>query len=97
MPPQGFDGIAVALVGNNTPFGTFISSLFFGVINQGKEYMQAQINVQKEISDTIIAVIVYFAATSVLFEKFKVIPRIKEFIKKKFPKKEVEVVEGSDK
>lgn len=70
MPAQGFDGIAVALLGASTPIGVLLSSLFFGILQSGKGFMNAMTSVPPEIADTIIAVIIYFTATSVLFKRF---------------------------
>jgi len=69
LPSQGFDGIAVALLGASNPLGVFFSSLFFGVLQSGKGFMNAMTSVPPEIADTIIAVIIYFTATSVLFKR----------------------------
>jgi len=69
MPTQGFDGIAVALLGASTPIGVFFSALFFGVLYVGKGFMNAAVKIPPEIADTIIATIIYFAATSVLMDK----------------------------
>jgi simple sugar transport system permease protein len=69
MPSQGFDGIAVALLGASNPIGVVFSALFFGILQSGKGFMNAMTNVPPEIADTIIAVIIYFTATSVLFRK----------------------------
>ncbi len=71
MPSQGFDGIAVALLGASNPLGgVFFSALFFGILQSGKGFMNAMTSVPPEIADTIIAVIIYFTATSVLFKRF---------------------------
>lgn len=70
MPSQGFDGIAVSLLGAGTPIGVALSSLFFGVLHVGKGFMSANTVVPPEIADTIIAVIIYFTATSLLFKRF---------------------------
>ncbi len=69
LPSQGFDGIAVALLGASNPLGVFFSSLFFGVLQSGKGFMNAMTSVPPEIADTIIAVIIYFTATSVMFKR----------------------------
>jgi ABC-type uncharacterized transport system, permease component len=69
MPSQGFDGIAVALLGASTPVGVLLASVFFGILQSGKGFMNAMTSVPPEIADTIISVIIYFTATSVLFEK----------------------------
>lgn len=69
MPTQGFDGIAVSLLGANTPIGALLSALFFGLLYAGRGYMSVMTEVPPEIADTIIATIIYFAATSVLVER----------------------------
>ena len=69
MPSQGFDGIAVALLGASTPVGVLLASIFFGILQSGKGFMNAMTSVPPEIADTIISVIIYFTATSILFER----------------------------
>lgn len=64
MPSQGFDGIAVSLLGANNPFGILVSAIFFGVLYSGKGFMTANTSIPPEIADTIIAIIIYFAAIS---------------------------------
>lgn len=75
MPSQGLDGIAVSLLGANSPIGVLFSAIFFGLLYSGKGFMNAMTKIPPEIADTIIATIIYFAATSVLMEnildKFK--------------------------
>ena len=70
IPTQGFDGIAVSLLGANTPLGVLGSALIFGVLHTGKGFMNAMTKIPPEIADTIIATIIYFSATSVLVEKY---------------------------
>ncbi len=69
MPTQGFDGIAVSLLGANTPIGSLLAALFFGLLYSGRGFMNAMTEIPPEIADTIIATIIYFAATSVLVER----------------------------
>lgn len=69
LPSQGIDGIAVALLGANSPWGVLGAALFFGLLYSGKGFMNAMTSIPPEIADTIIATIIYFAATSVLIEK----------------------------
>ena len=69
MPSQGFDGIAVALLGANSPIGVLFSALFFGVLYVGKGFMNAMVKVPPELADTIMATIIYFSATSIIMEK----------------------------
>jgi simple sugar transport system permease protein len=70
LPSHGFDGIAVALLGANSPLGVFGAALFFGLLHTGKGFMNAMTRIPPEIADTIIATIIYFAATSVLVERY---------------------------
>lgn len=69
MPSQGYDGIAVALLGANSPWGVAAAAVFFGILQSGKGFMSAMTSVPPDIADTIIATIIYFAATSVLIER----------------------------
>lgn len=87
MPSQGFDGIAVSLLGANSPIGVLFSALFFGVLYVGKGFMNAAVKVPPELADTIIATIIYFAATSMIMDKV-----IKCFKKKKQNKNNTERV-----
>ncbi len=75
LPSQGIDGIAVALLASNSPVGALFSAIFFGILYSGKGFMNAMIKIPPEIADTIIAAIIYFAATSILIRK--IIERIK--------------------
>jgi ABC-type uncharacterized transport system permease subunit len=69
LPSQGLDGIAVSLLGGNSPWGVFGAALFFGLLHSGKGFMNAMTRIPPEIADTIIATIIYFSATSVLIER----------------------------
>lgn len=69
LPTHGFDGIAVALLGANSPLGVLLAALFFGILHSGKGFMNASTNIPPEVGDTIIAVIIYFAAVSILIER----------------------------
>ena len=87
MPSQGFDGIAVALLGASNPIGVVFSSLFFGVLYVGKGFMNAAVKVPPELADTIMATIIYFAATSMIMDK--VIKKFKKVKKENSNKKDI--------
>ncbi|WP_105619311.1 ABC transporter permease [Vallitalea okinawensis] len=63
-PTQGFDGIAVALLGLNHPLGVVLAALLFGFMNAGKLSMQIATGVPNELVPIIIATIIFFAATN---------------------------------
>ena len=69
MPNEGFDGIAVALLGNCSPLGVFFSAIFFGILKMGRGSLAAT-GIPTEIADTIIATVIYFTATNVLLSAF---------------------------
>jgi ABC-type uncharacterized transport system permease subunit len=69
LPIQGFDGIAVALLGGSTPVGALFAALFFGILQTGKGFMQSMTGVPPEVGDLIIGFILYGAACQILFER----------------------------
>jgi len=55
----GFDGIAVALVGNSTALGTVLSGLLFGMLKSAQPLMQSR-QIPKEITAIISGLVVVF-------------------------------------
>lgn len=68
LPSQGFDGIAVALLGLNNPFGAVLAAFLFGFMNAGKLFMQSATEVPNELVPIINAIIIFFAATYLIFK-----------------------------
>lgn len=62
----GFDGIAVALLGASSSVGIFLSAFLFGGLKQGANNMQSSAGVAPEIIEIIIALIIFFVASSYL-------------------------------
>ncbi|MFD2044165.1 ABC transporter permease [Ornithinibacillus salinisoli] len=62
----GFDGIAVALLGANNPFGVILAAILFGVLKEGAGEMPTGAGVPTELVDIIIALIIFFVASSYL-------------------------------
>lgn len=60
----GFNGIAVALLGGNNALGVFFAALLFGALEVGSLNMPLQAGVPNELVDIIIALIVFFVASS---------------------------------
>ncbi|WP_404452681.1 ABC transporter permease [Virgibacillus necropolis] len=60
----GFDGIAVALLGANTAIGVIIAACLFGVLKVGALNMPLAADVPAELVDIIIALIIFFVASS---------------------------------
>lgn len=62
----GFDGIAVALLGASTSIGIILSAFLFGGLKEGASNMQAAAGVAPELVEIIIALIIFFVASSYL-------------------------------
>ncbi|GGA62548.1 ABC transporter permease [Ornithinibacillus halotolerans] len=60
----GFDGIAVALLGANNPFGVVMAAFLFGTLKEGANEMPTGAGVPTELVDIIIALIIFFVASS---------------------------------
>ncbi len=80
LPTQGYDGIAVALLGLNTPIGVFLAAALFGFMKVGGAFMQAMTEIPSELIDIIISTIIYFSAISLILQGFlkKVAPKKKD-------------------
>ncbi len=67
--PEGFNGIAVALLAQNNPIGIIFSGLFISHISYGGSNLQI-FGLQPEIIQVITATIIYISALSVLLKSF---------------------------
>ena len=67
MPGYGFDGIAVALVGQIHPIGIIFSALLFGILSNGARKMQIA-GIPREVIGIIQGVIIVFVAADQLFK-----------------------------
>lgn len=61
----GFDGIAVALLGANTPIGVILASILFGVLTYGGGNMQFEAGVPFEVIRVVFAAIILFVAANI--------------------------------
>jgi general nucleoside transport system permease protein len=66
----GFDGIAVALLGANNAFGVILASALFGGLKIGALTMQSRAGVPTELVEIVIALIIFFVASSYLIRLF---------------------------
>lgn len=60
----GFDGIAVALLGANRAFGVVLAAVLFGSLKIGALNMPRAAGVPEELADIVIALIIFFVASS---------------------------------
>lgn len=70
-PGYGFDGIAVALLGQNTPIGILLSGLLFGILRSGANMMQMAAKVPIAVIYIIQALVIIFVVGSNLFNIIK--------------------------
>lgn len=78
---NGFNGIAVALLGNSSPLGIIFSALFVSHIQRGGT-LASLFGYKPEIIDVVIAVIIYFSAFAVLMSSM-----VSKLIKRRQDKK----------
>ncbi len=65
----GFDGIAVSLIGSNTPFGSLIAGFFLGALKYSGQKIQSALEAPSEVISIMIGSIIFFIAIPALFEK----------------------------
>ncbi len=65
----GFDGIAVSLIGSNSPFGALLSGFFLGTLKYSGQKIQSALEAPSELISIMIGAIIFFIAIPVLFEK----------------------------
>lgn len=66
-PGYGFDGIAVALLGNNSPFGILLSALLFGVLRSGGPVLELSMGIPLELIHILEASIIIFVTAKFTF------------------------------
>lgn len=64
FPGYGFDGIAVALLGANSPIGVILAATLLGGLSYGSNNMQYVAKIPTEIITIVIAVIILFVAAN---------------------------------
>ncbi|MHA1770423.1 MAG: hypothetical protein ACTSYL_08620 [Candidatus Thorarchaeota archaeon] len=65
---RGFDGITVAVLGRNNPWGVFASAIFFGLLKAGGGNMQTFAGVPSEMVNVIQGLVVLFVAAPKLVD-----------------------------
>lgn len=68
IPAEGFDGIAIALLGLNEPIGIFLSTALISYLKMGGQAIQT-LGYAPELITMIISFILYISALSVLFRR----------------------------
>jgi len=66
----GFDGIAVALLGANTPLGIIFGATLFGALKYGALNMPNEAGIPVEIVSIVIAIIIFFVACGYVIRYF---------------------------
>ena len=64
----GFNGIGVALVGRNHPFGVVLGALLFGGLASGGQQMQFATDIPLDLADVLLAIILLFVTATKLVE-----------------------------
>lgn len=83
----GFDGVAMALIGQLHPIATMIVTIFFAALRAGSTTMQAATGVPTSVSDIIQALVIVFSVAGMAMVK---LPEFEAFRMRVFSKKEKE-------
>ncbi|MBV9282157.1 MAG: ABC transporter permease, partial [Chloroflexi bacterium] len=59
-PSTGFDSIAVALLGKNTPVGVLAAAILFGAFEHGGALMQSSANISSHLVEIVQGLIIFF-------------------------------------
>jgi len=78
QPGYGFDGIAVALIGGNTPLGVILGAILFGMLTFGAAGMKFGAGVPVELIRVVISSVIFFVAAHGIVKFF-----IKPLLQKK--------------
>jgi simple sugar transport system permease protein len=65
----GFDGIAVSLIGSNSPFGAMIAGFFLGALKYSGQKIQSALEAPSEVIGIMIGVIIFFVAIPIILER----------------------------
>ena len=66
-PGYGFTGITIALLARNSPIGTLIGALLFGVLRSGSSTMEIFTDVPRDLITVLEATVIFFAALEFSF------------------------------
>jgi simple sugar transport system permease protein len=65
----GFDGIAVSLIGSNSPLGVLFSGFFLGALKYSGQKIQSALEAPSEVISIMIGAIIFFIAIPIIFER----------------------------
>ena len=80
----GFDGVAIALIGQLNPIATVIVAFFFAVLRKGASSLQTGMSIPTSVVDIIQALIIVFAVAGTAILR---LPSVQQFIMRKMKEK----------
>ena len=89
LPIEGFNSIAIALLAFSNPFGTIPIALLFGSLQEGAISLGEE---QRNISEFIIGIIVYFSAISIIFQRWRILHYLSSYSKYLFSKERKKLI-----
>jgi len=77
----GFNGILIGWLGKGSPIGALLAALFYGGMQNGSLMVDMTTDVPRQLSDTVLAIVVFFMAAEGLFDFFKALRRRSKTLK----------------
>lgn len=75
-PGLGWDGMLIALLGNHSPIGVFVVSLFYAALKTGSEYIGIFTNVPKDIVGVIQGVLILFLSVKLINQHINIFSKM---------------------
>ena len=75
----GFDGVAIALIGQLNPIATVIVAFFFAVLRKGASALQTGLSIPTSVVDIIQALVIVFAVAGTALLR---LPKVQQFFAK---------------
>jgi len=76
-PGYGWDGMAIALLGANSPIGVLVAALFFGILKSGGSSMELIEGVPRSLINVIQGLIIFFLAVDFSVRRFDLVRKIR--------------------
>ncbi len=81
-PGLGWDGMLIALLGNHSPVGIFVVSVFYAALKNGSEYIGLFTNVPKDIVGVIQGILILFLSVRFINQNTNLTGKLKTWFAK---------------
>ena len=80
-PGLGWDGMLIALLGNHSPIGVLVVSIFYAALKTGSEYIGLFTNVPKDIVGVIEGILILFLSVRFIGQNTEIMEKLATFFR----------------